>query len=178
MTCAGGHGGPPLRGGLVVQTQLLDPSRHKKTMHALHRRLVVTSTASTADVIRLPNWAGFCIRGGFIEHDLNRKHSLIHIQIQRLKTLSVTEKHIADINRVSHSSHIHSYPSRREGVAALPYAELWIHHTSENVPIVVENLPAAALAAQQARSDNQAHTHRQNPKLTRNHIQLCKPRDH
>jgi hypothetical protein len=33
----------------------------KKTTDALHRRFAVTSGLSTADVIRLPNWAGFCI---------------------------------------------------------------------------------------------------------------------
>ena len=41
-----------------------------------------------------------------------------------------------------------------------PTRRFCIQHTSENVPITVENLPAAALATQQARSDNQTHTHR------------------
>ena len=39
----------------------------KKTTHALHRRFAFISGISTADVIRIPNWAGFCIRGEF-EH--------------------------------------------------------------------------------------------------------------
>jgi hypothetical protein len=50
-----GHGGPPLRGGFGSCGQLCDPSRHKKTTHALHRRLAFLSGLSTADVIRLPN---------------------------------------------------------------------------------------------------------------------------
>jgi hypothetical protein len=33
----------------------------KKTTHALHRRFAFISGFSTADVIRLPNWANFCI---------------------------------------------------------------------------------------------------------------------
>jgi hypothetical protein len=37
----------------------------KKTTHALHRRFAVISGVSTADVIRLPNWAEFCIWDGF-----------------------------------------------------------------------------------------------------------------
>ncbi len=37
----------------------------KKTTHASHRRFAFLSGLSTADVIRIPNWAGFCIRGGF-----------------------------------------------------------------------------------------------------------------
>ena len=37
----------------------------KKTTHALHRRFAVISGVSTSDVIRLPNWAGICIRDVF-----------------------------------------------------------------------------------------------------------------
>ena len=44
----------------------------KKTTHALHRRFADTSGVSTADVIRIPNWAGFCIRGVFMQHKPSR----------------------------------------------------------------------------------------------------------
>ena len=40
----------------------------KKTTHALHRRFAFLSGLSTADVIRLPNRAGFRIRGGIVKH--------------------------------------------------------------------------------------------------------------
>ena len=50
-------------------------SRHKKTTHALHRRLAFTSTVLAADVITLPSWAEFCIRGGIIIRWQNNKSS-------------------------------------------------------------------------------------------------------
>ena len=86
--CAGGHGGPPLRRGFSTKAPIgagaedLDlkashksdqQSRHKKTTHALHRRSAFTSTVSTADVIRLPNWAGFCIQGGIVKRRCYRQ---------------------------------------------------------------------------------------------------------
>jgi hypothetical protein len=40
--------------------------RHKKTTHRFDRRLVESVGVSTADVIRLPNSAGFGIRGDLI----------------------------------------------------------------------------------------------------------------
>jgi len=40
----------------------------KKTTHALHRHFALTSCLSTTDVIRLPNWARFCIWGGIVKH--------------------------------------------------------------------------------------------------------------
>ncbi len=36
--------------------------RHKKTTHPLVRRFALSTTVSTADVVRLPNGAEFCIR--------------------------------------------------------------------------------------------------------------------
>jgi hypothetical protein len=44
--------------------------------------------------------------------------------------------------------------------------------------LVVDNLPPAALATHQTCSNHQPHTHRQNPKLTRNHIHFHKARNH
>ena len=41
----------------------VDP-RHKKTTHRFDRRFVESVGVSTADVIRLPNSAGFGIRDG------------------------------------------------------------------------------------------------------------------
>jgi hypothetical protein len=42
-------------------------SWHKKTTHRFDRRLVESVSVSTADVVRLPNMAGFGIRGGVNE---------------------------------------------------------------------------------------------------------------
>jgi hypothetical protein len=61
--------------GLRIQHNLTSRRQHnehpdgtKKTTHALHRRLAFTSSVSTADVVRLPNWAEFCIRGGIVKY--------------------------------------------------------------------------------------------------------------
>ena len=47
-----------------VSVRHVEAARHKKTTHRFDRRFVEPVGVSTADVIRLPNWAGFGIRGG------------------------------------------------------------------------------------------------------------------
>ena len=57
----------------VIECTYRDDPGTKKTTHALHRRFAFTSTVSAADVIRLPNWAEFCIRGGIVEYRQDSK---------------------------------------------------------------------------------------------------------
>ena len=59
-----------------------------------------------------------------------------------------------------------------------PTRRIWIQYRTEHLPIAVENLPAAALATHQPRSNHQSHTHRQNPKLTRDHIHFHEACNH
>ena len=47
-----------------VYVRHVDAARHKKTTHRFDRRFAESVGVSTSDVIRLPNWAGFSIRGG------------------------------------------------------------------------------------------------------------------
>ena len=84
---AGGRGSPPLRRGFGSCGQLCDPSRHKKTTHALHRRFAFLSGLSTADVIRLPNRAGFRIWDGSRMRSQNHKSSPASIQNSTLTRL-------------------------------------------------------------------------------------------
>ena len=49
-------------GGTLVYERVVP--RHKKTTHRFDRRLVESVSVSTADVSRLPVWAGFGIRRG------------------------------------------------------------------------------------------------------------------
>jgi hypothetical protein len=47
-----------------VSVRHVDAARHKKTTHRFDRRFAVSVGVSTADVFRIPNGAGFGIRGG------------------------------------------------------------------------------------------------------------------
>ena len=81
-------------------------SRHKKTTRALHRRFAVTSSVSTADVIRLPNWAGFCILGGFTTRPQNNKWSQSSNHKDVFTWFSKDNHYLITHEHVSYLSHI------------------------------------------------------------------------
>jgi hypothetical protein len=81
---------------------------HKKTTHALHRRFALTSGLSTADVFRLPNRAGFRIRGGSKIRSQNYKSSPSTIQKSQLTPLMAFNLGWITPGGVSYLSHIQS----------------------------------------------------------------------
>ena len=92
----------------------------------MHRRLALTSSVSAADDIRLPNWAGFCIRGGIVKHRPDEKLVGIRSTFGSL-TIRMDQYYVLnDRHVVSYSSRLHSSLSPREGVAALPYTEIFL----------------------------------------------------
>ena len=101
----------------------------KKTTHALHRRFALTSGLSTADVIRLPNWAGFRIRGGSKMRSQNNKSSPAPIQNSQLTRLIAFNHGRITPGGVSYLSHIqsqsvnaggHGGPPQRRGLVVVP----------------------------------------------------------